>query len=108
MEIKKSLQLGSLLQIYGNLLTEKQRKIAEEYFYFDISLSEIAVNNGITRQGVNDVVKKVSNLLLEYENKLGILEKNRDVKNKLQQVLNSNNIESNKTLINKIIEGLEV
>ena len=60
-----------LLQIYGKMLTEKQYELANDYYNNDLSLSEIAENNNITRQAVRDVIKKGENKLFEFEEKLG-------------------------------------
>ncbi len=61
-----------LLDYYGNLLTEKQRDFITLYYDEDLSLSEIAENEGITRQGVRDAIKRAEALLLETEEKLGL------------------------------------
>ncbi len=66
-----------LCDIYGGLLSEKQRTALEMYCNEDYSLSEIAENTGISRQGVRDQIKHAHELLSEYENVLGLLEKRR-------------------------------
>jgi predicted DNA-binding protein YlxM (UPF0122 family) len=57
---------GNLYEFYGDLLNEHQKKIYEDYVLNDLSLGEIAENEGITRQGVHDLVKRATNTLLEY------------------------------------------
>lgn len=59
-----------LLDFYGELLTERQRQIAELYYDDDLSLSEISQNTGITRQGVRESLLKSVALLETYEEKL--------------------------------------
>ncbi len=71
-EIEKNLHIGILLDLYGELLTERQRDIMEMYFHDDLSLSEIAEQNGISRQGVHDAVRRGAEALEEYEQKLGL------------------------------------
>ena len=71
-----------LLDIYENLLTEKQRELLNDYYNNDLSLSEIAENEGITRQAVRDNLKKGENNLLEYESKLSLM-KNMQEREKL-------------------------
>ena len=66
----KDLDISLLLDIYGGLLTEKQRAFLEFYYNDDLSLAEIAENEGITRQGVYDIVKRAKDQLLNYEKKL--------------------------------------
>ena len=72
----KDLGVSQLLQIYGELLPEKQRLLCELYFDEDLSLSEISENEGITRQGARDAIKRAETQLKTYEAALGLLEKN--------------------------------
>lgn len=71
----KNLKVAELLDIYGNLLNEKQRTSLEFYYYDDLSLSEIAENIGVSRQGVRDVIKRAENFLFFAEQELKLLEK---------------------------------
>ncbi len=73
--MEEKIKFSILCQIYGNLLTEKQFQILDDYYNNDLSLSEIAENNEITRQAVNDVINKSKNKLLEFEEKLMFMEK---------------------------------
>ncbi len=66
--------ISGLLDRYGALLSEKQFRILDGYYNNDLSLSEIAENEGITRQGVSDFVKRSEAQLLEYEQKLHLCE----------------------------------
>ena len=69
----KKVEISMLCEIYGKLLTEKQLDIMDNYYNLDLSLSEIAENEGITRQAVRDIIKKGENKLFEFEEKLGIM-----------------------------------
>ena len=69
------LQLTLLYDFYGELLTEHQRSIYEDVVYNDMSLSEIAEENGISRQGVHDLVKRCDKILAGYEEKLHLVER---------------------------------
>lgn len=71
----KKVEVSMLAQIYGELLTEKQLNILEDYYNMDLSLSEIAENNNITRQAVRDIIKKGEKKLFEFEEKLQIMKK---------------------------------
>lgn len=71
------IELSRLCDIYGALLTDKQRNALELYCNEDFSLSEIAENTGISRQGVRDQIKHAENQLIFYENVLGLSEKSR-------------------------------
>ena len=67
----KNLEISYLLDFYGDMLTDKQRDVMEQYYNDDLSLAEIADNQGITRQGVRDAIKRGESLLLELEEKVG-------------------------------------
>lgn len=63
--------VSELLDRYGSILSEKQFRILDGYYNNDLSLSEIAENEGISRQGVSDFVKRTEAQLVEFEEKLG-------------------------------------
>ena len=75
-----------LYDFYGELLNEHQRGVYEDAVFNDLSLSEIADEYGISRQGVHDLIKRVSNTLEGYESKLHLVEKFMTVKNKVKQI----------------------
>ena len=85
--MEKKVQIGMLCEIYGKLLTKRQLSILNDYCNEDLSLTEIAENNHITRQAVNDIVKKGESKLLEYEQKLGIMKKTIDQEKQIQNIL---------------------
>ena len=68
--MEKIFEQGLLYDFYGELLTEHQRRIYEEAVYNDMSLSEIAEEEGISRQGVHDLIKRCDKILCGYEEKL--------------------------------------
>lgn len=103
--MENAVKLSILLEIYGKLLTEKQCDLLDDYYNSDLSLSEIAENQGITRQAVRDNLKKGEKNLLEYEDKLGIMKKNEVQQKMLDDIfetLNSISNESNKDVKVKI------
>ena len=59
----KDLRYGALLDVYGPFLNGKQKELCEYYYNDDLSLSEIAENFGITRQGVRDIIKRAEQRL---------------------------------------------
>ncbi len=83
----KKVEISMLCQIYGKLLTEKQFNILDNYYNLDLSLSEIAENEGITRQAVRDIIKKGENKLFEFEEKLGIMKKELKQEEKIANIL---------------------
>ncbi|MBO7250106.1 MAG: DNA-binding protein [Clostridia bacterium] len=72
---EKNLQIGYLLDFYGDILSERKRSVMDMYYNEDLSLAEIAAEIGISRQGVRDMIKKTEDELFFYENKLGLAEK---------------------------------
>ena len=69
---EKNLNVGYLLDFYGDLLPERKRSVLEMYYDEDYSLAEIADEIGISRQGVRDCIKKGEEELLFFEEKLGL------------------------------------
>ena len=85
--MEKKVKISMLCEIYGKLLTEKQLEILNDYYNNDLSLTEIAENNNITRQAVLDNIKKGENKLFEFEEKLSFMEKTIKQEKLLQEVL---------------------
>ena len=83
----KHIELSILVEIYGKLLTQKQQDVLNDYYNKDLSLSEIAENNNISRQGVRDLIKKGESKLFEYEEKLNIMKKTQINEQTIQNVL---------------------
>lgn len=71
----KDLFVSALLDVYGEFLSEKQLSLAELYYNEDLSLGEIAENEGITRQGVRDAVKRAELQLYRLEESCGYCKK---------------------------------
>ena len=67
--MSKNLYISALLDVYGDFLGEKPKAFLEYYYNDDLSLSEIAENEGITRQGAHDQIKRAESKLLEWEEK---------------------------------------
>lgn len=85
----KNLDIVLLADFYGEMLTENQRKFIEYYYSDDLSLSEIAQNEGITRQGVRDAVKRAETQLYDMEKKLGFAARSRKVNEALDTIIKS-------------------
>lgn len=67
---EKIIYYGTLLELYGELLTDKQYSAIDKYYNMDLSLSEIAQEDKITRQAVRDNIKKAEEKLEFFESKL--------------------------------------
>lgn len=97
---------GMLFDFYGELLTEHQKKIYEDAVFDDLSLSEIAAEQGISRQGVHDILKRCDKILAEYENKLHLVERFAKIKQMAQEINTLTDDEKIKKLSDEIIEEL--
>lgn len=75
-KIKKTVRYNALLHIYGPLLSKTQFEFADDYFSYDLSLSEIAEAHEITRSAVEDAINKALKKLDGFEKELKVLEKN--------------------------------
>ena len=85
--MEKNVEISILCDLYGKLLTEKQFEFIDDYYNNDLSLSEIAENNNITRQAVRDIIKKGEKKLFEYEEKLLFMKRMLKQEKKIEQVL---------------------
>ena len=72
--MEKIVEQGLLYDFYGELLTDHQKAIYEDVVINDMSLSEIAREQGISRQGVHDMIKRCDRILNGYEEKLGLVD----------------------------------
>lgn len=98
----KDLYICALLDFYGAFLSEKQRALAEHYYNEDLSLGEIAENEGITRQGVRDLIKRAETQLKKFEDECGYCKKVLS----LQEIIEGDAAESQKLFeISKIIDN---
>ena len=97
---------GMLYDFYGELLTQHQKKVYEDAVFNDLSLSEIADEQGISRQGVHDLIKRCDKILNDYENTLHQVKKFSKIKHNIQQINRLTDDEQIKRLSNEIIEEL--
>lgn len=106
----KDYQIGLLIDFYGSLLSDRQRDMISLYYEEDLSLSEIAQDVGITRQGVRDSVKKAEAILVEAEEKLGLAERFKDLSEKMDIIKEKlTGMEDEKLLpVIEMIDSLEI
>ena len=85
--MEEKVKLSMLCEFYGKLLTKKQFEFIDDYCNNDLSLSEIAENNNITRQAVRDIIKKGEKKLFEYEEKLMFMKRMLNQEKRIEKVL---------------------
>jgi len=102
---------GLLYDFYGELLTEHQRNIYESAVYDDLSLNEIALENGISRQGVHDLIKRCTSTMEGYEDKLHMVKRFKQISasaQKLKDISNQEDIDKDDLVkeIGKIADSI--
>jgi hypothetical protein len=85
-DVEEKLEQTYLYDFYGELLNAHQRRIYEEFVFDDLSLGEIAEEEGISRQGVCDMVKRCGKKLSDYEEKLHLVSKFLSVKKDVERI----------------------
>lgn len=83
----KIVQIALLFDFYGQLLTKKQIEIVDMYYNNDLSLGEISEQQGISRQGVYDTLKRAEKTLYEYEEKLGLVDRFLKQKESMKKII---------------------
>ena len=102
MELDEFLEVSTLLDYYKNLLSDKQREYLINHFEEDLSLSEIAKNNNVSRQAVYDNIKRGIKLLKDYEERLGFHEREKQIYQELLELKKDFKTEKLDTIIEKL------
>ena len=84
--MEKFVEQTLLYDFYGELLTERQQQVYESIVLEDYSLSEVAEDLGISRQGVHDMIKRCNHTLEEYESRLHLVEKFLCIRKQVQKI----------------------
>ena len=111
----KDVYKGSMLyDFYGELLTEHQKEIYQDFILNDYSLGEIAQERGISRQGVHDMVKRCDRILNGYEEKLHLVERFSKTKEDVRRIcqladsdINQKNISEIKMIAQEILDNYQ-
>ena len=102
MILDEFVEIANLLEIYSSLLSEKQKEYLEDHFENDLSLSEIAKNNNVSRQAIYDNIKRGMALLYDYESKLKVYQMKKNIREELVNLKE----DFTKENLEKIIENL--
>ncbi len=84
--MEKIFEQALLYDFYGDLLTDHQKQVYESAVFNDMSLGEIAAEQGISRQGVHDLIKRCDKILQDYESKLHLVERFEKAKEKIARI----------------------
>lgn len=96
--MKDSLYISELFDYYGELLTDRQIEYFKDYYFDNLTLSEISENNNVSRNAVHKTIKDAEEKLEFYENKLNLVSKSKKIRNIIDKL--DDNI---KEQINKLI-----
>ena len=99
--MNKIMEQTLLYDFYGELLTDHQRQVYEAVVLNDYSLSEVAEDLGISRQGVHDMIKRCGRILSDYEEKLHLVSR---FVNQIHILTKNCQNESKESLMRKIEE----
>ena len=83
---QEAFTMSLLLDYYGSLLTEKQRNAFDLYYNQDLSLAEIAEQEGISRQGVHDTINRTEAALLQMEKEIGCIERAENIRKVMETI----------------------
>ena len=86
MDYNKNVNISLLIDFYGDMLSEKQREAMELYYNEDLSLAEVADITGLTRPGVRDRLMKSEAILLNLEEKLGLLKRFEEMTGEIERI----------------------
>ena len=83
----QAFRMTMLFDFYGDVLTDRQKEFYDLYYNEDLSLAEIAENYGITRQGVRDVIVRAETVLVELEDKTGLIRRFHAMRSQLEDIM---------------------
>ena len=104
--MEKILEQTLLYDFYGELLTEHQRQVYGALVMNDMSLSEIAEEYNVSRQGVHDLIKRCDKILNNYEDKLCLIRRFKSVREKVCEIESITDDERVRGLVDQILEEM--
>ena len=105
--MEKIVKVAQLYDMYGPLLNEKQRDVINCYYNEDLSLQEIADNDGRSKQAISDMINRSVDKLFEFENELSLLKSKTELKASLFEIRELIESSNNKEAICKLTEIIE-
>lgn len=84
--MEEILEQTLLYDFYGELLTDRQKKVYEDVIFNDYSCSEVAKAQGISRQGIHEMIKRIHKTLVDYEEKLHLVEQFTKTKHSISMI----------------------
>jgi len=85
--LEKTIEINLLFDYYGELLTDKQQEAMKLYYYHDLSLAEISEKLEISRQGVYDHLHRGEDILRDYEQKIGLINRYNKFKKEIDNLI---------------------
>ena len=107
--MEKIVKVAQLYDMYGPLLNEKQRDVINCYYNEDLSLQEIADNDGRSKQAISDMINRSVDKLFEFENELSLLKSKTELKASLfeiRELIESSNNKEAIEMLNIVIEKI--
>ncbi|WP_299035662.1 YlxM family DNA-binding protein [uncultured Anaerococcus sp.] len=105
--MEKIVKVAQLYDMYGQLLNEKQRDVINCYYNEDLSLQEIADNDGKSKQAISDMINRSVDKLFEFENELSLLKSKTELKAALFDIRELIESSNNEEAIDKLTELIE-
>ena len=106
-KIEKTIRYTKLFNLYSGLLSDAQKDILYDYFFLDLSISEISENKGISRAAVEDALSRGTKKLDSFENSVKSLEKSEIIRSKVEELSKLAANEEEKKIINELMEELD-
>lgn len=106
-KIEKTIRYTKLFNLYSGLLSDTQKDILYDYFFLDLSISEISENKSISRAAVEDALSKGTKKLDSFENSVKSLEKSEKIRSKVEELSKLATNEEEKKIINELMEELD-
>ena len=106
-KIEKTIKYTKLFNLYGALLSDAQRDILSDYFFADLSISEISEMRQVSRAAVEDALSKGTKKLDAYEETLKILSKNEKLRSKIEYLIENLQNKDDIALVKKLLEELD-